>query len=109
MLCSVSVAGPAWEDSGLVFVDERGAALRPERVSWAFRRLVRAAGLPPIGLHGMRHSFATIGLDAGVDVLYLAETLGHSSPAITQNIYQHTRPERLRAAVDTIARAFEGG
>jgi integrase len=39
---------------------------------------------------------------------YFAEILGHSSPAITRKIYQHKRPDRLRAAVDTTAAAFDG-
>jgi integrase len=34
--------------------------------------------------------------------------LGHSSPAITQAIYQHTRPERLRRAAEAIADAIGG-
>jgi hypothetical protein len=57
-----------------------------------FWTLVKKAGVPPLTLHGLRHTFATIGLDEGIDVLYIAEVLGHASPAITQSIYQHTRP-----------------
>jgi integrase len=48
-----------------------------------------------------------VGLEAGVDVLYVAELLGHSSPAITQSIYQHTRRDRL-AAAETIGEAILG-
>jgi len=69
---------------------------------------VEAAGFPPLTFHGMRHTFATIGLDAGVDVLYVAELLGHSSPAITQNIYQHSRKDRLTGAAQAIADALGG-
>jgi integrase len=58
--------------------------------------------------HGLRHSFATLGLDAGADVLDVAALLGHSSPAITQAIYQHTRPERLRKAAASIAESIFG-
>jgi integrase len=47
-------AGPAYSPTGLVFVDELGAALRPNRVSAAFGRLIKDAGLPPLGLHGLR-------------------------------------------------------
>jgi integrase len=51
-------------------------------------------------------TLATVGLDAGVDVLYVAELLGHSSPAITMNVYQHTRPERLAGAARAITEAL---
>ena len=53
-------------------------------------RLVREAGLPRITLHGPRHSCATGALEAGVEVLYVAEPLG-TAPAITQSVYQHVR------------------
>ena len=68
---------------------------------------MKAAGLPPLTLHGLRHTFATIGLEAGVDVLYVAEMLGHSSPAITQGVYQHVRRDRLNAAMQAITEAID--
>jgi integrase len=101
-------AGAAYADQGLVFSDEIGDPLRPDTVTAGFRRHVKAAGLPHLTPHGLRHTFATVGLEAGVDVLYVAELLGHSSPAITQSIYQHTRRDRLAAAAETIGEAILG-
>jgi integrase len=101
-------AGEAYEDRGLVFAGELGDPLEPETVSKTFTRLVARSGLRPLSLHGLRHTFATLGLEAGVDVLEVAAVLGHSSPAITQAVYQHTRPERKRAAVDTIGAVIFG-
>jgi integrase len=101
-------AGSAYTDLGLVFADELGGYLSPSGTSKAFGRQVKAAGLPRITLHQVRHSFATIALEQGIDVLYVSELLGHSSAAITQTVYQHSRPERVRAAVDTISKAIEG-
>ena len=75
---------------------------------WEGRRSEPAAWGSPIGLHGLRHTFATVGLDAGIDVLYVAELLGHSSPAITMNVYQHVRRERLAGAAQAIADALGG-
>jgi len=49
-----------------------------------------------------------VALEAGVDVLYVSAMLGHSSPAITQTIYQHARPERLRRASEAIEGAIFG-
>jgi integrase len=39
-------------------------------------------------------------------VLYMSELLGHSSPAITQAVYQHVRTERLEAAVQAMSDAI---
>ena len=101
-------AGPAYEDKDLVFADEIGDPHSPDMISSSFRSLVKAAGLPRLTPHGLRHSFATIGLDSGADVLDVAAMLGHSSPTITQAIYQHTRPERLRRAAEAIDSAISG-
>lgn len=101
-------AGPAHQDRDLVFADEIGDPLSPDMISATFRRLAKDAGLPRLTPHGLRHSFATIGLDCGADVLDVAAMLGHSSPAITQAIYQHTRTERLQRAADAIGDAILG-
>jgi integrase len=61
---------------------------------------------PDTWLRTRRSGFATVGLDAGVDVLYVAEMLGHSSPAITQAVYQHTGRDRLTRAAETIGEAI---
>ena len=87
---------------------ELGAPLSSGATSKAFTRAIGRGGLRPITLHGLRHTFATLGLEARVDVLEVAAVLGHSSPAITQGIYQHTRPERKRDAVDRIGREIFG-
>ena len=51
--------GPRWEDSGLVFTWPDGRPLHPERFSRWFEQHARAAGLPRIRLHDLRHSYAT--------------------------------------------------
>jgi integrase len=52
--------GPTWDESGLVFTRQDGAALHPEYVTRHFERLARDAGLPPIRLHDFRHGAATL-------------------------------------------------
>jgi integrase len=97
--------GPAWTDTGLVFIREDGQVLHPERVSKRFKRLVQDAGLPPITLHGLRHSYATAALAAGEPLKVVSERLGHASTSITANLYQHVLPsmdERTANAVATL-------
>jgi site-specific recombinase XerD len=66
-----------------------------------YERLLIAAGLRKKGrrVHVARHSFATLVLEAGTDIVTLSELLGHSSIAIT-NIYVRANPERMMAAVE---------
>jgi len=68
----------------------------------------RMAGVCRRNRGGTCDTFATIGLDQGVDVLYVAEMLGHSSPAITMGVYQHVRRDRLNAAMAQITEAIDG-
>ena len=65
--------------------------------------LAEDAGLPQIRLHDLRHSYATAALEAGVPLKVVSERLGHSSIAITGDIYSHVRPEIHQAAADKVA------
>lgn len=85
-------AGTAWEESGYLFVDELGRPYRPETLSRNFKKLATEAGLPKIRLHDARHTAASLMLAAGEPPKVVAEILGHSSPVITMNIYQHLIP-----------------
>jgi integrase len=95
--------GEAWQDHGLVFTREDGTPLRPAFVSKAFARLATSAGLPSLTLHGLRHSYATAGLAAGVPVKVMSERLGHANTAITSDLYQHVLPAMDAAAAATVA------
>jgi integrase len=44
----------------------------------------------------------------GIDTVYVSAVLGHSTPAITANVYQHARPERLDQAVLQVGNAIFG-
>lgn len=51
------------------------------------------AAAPKDGFHVLRHTYASIMLEAGESVVTLARWLGHSSPAITLGYYAHFMPE----------------
>jgi integrase len=96
-------AGPAWQDTGLVFAREDGSILHPQTLSGAFERAAKAAGLPAIGIHGLRHSHASLGLAAGLPLVIMSERLGHSSVALTGDVYSHSLPAQHQAAADQVA------
>jgi integrase len=79
--------GAAWRDSGLVFTRGDGRPLRPEYVTRHFQRLAADAGLAVIRLHDLRHTNASIALAAGVDIKVVSDRLGHSTTAITADLY----------------------
>jgi len=95
--------GSAGEDSGLVFTREDGSQLHPDMASSAFERISRAAGLPPIRLHDLRHTAASLALQAGVPLKVVSEQLGHSSLAITADTYTSVLPAVAQAAAEAVA------
>jgi integrase len=71
--------------------------------SKTFQRLAKAAKLPVIRLHDLRHSYATASHEAGVPLKVVQERLGYASIAITADVYSHVRPEVDQAAADKVA------
>ena len=100
--------GPAWQDHGLVFVDQVGVPPHPETMTRWWRESVARAGLPPIRLHDARHTAATMLLRAGVPVKVVAQRLGHADVAVTMRVYQHVTAQDDRSAADATGRALGG-
>lgn len=95
--------GEAWIESGRLFTQENGAALRPSSVTHQFDKEVAAAGLPPIRFHDLRHVAATLALAAGVDMKVVQEMLGHASLSVTSDLYSLVLPELFEAAAEATA------
>ena len=93
-------AGDQWTDSGLVFTTEFGRPVDPRNFLRVIEDAARAAGVQGVGVHTLRHSAAVGWLEAGVHIKAVADMLGHSSIAITGDIYGHTSDGTARAAVD---------
>jgi integrase len=85
-------AGPNWANEDLVFTRPDGRALHPEYVRRRFDRRMQRAGLPRIRFHDLRHTHATLALQAGVHPNVVSERLGHTTVAMTLDIYSHTIP-----------------
>ena len=101
-------AGSAWQDrAGQVFTDAVGRPLNPTAVSHAFRVAADRLALP-VRLHDLRHTAATLMLGAGVPLKVVSETLGHSSIAVTADVYAHVTPQLRREAADAMDRALGG-
>ena len=93
----------SWSETGYIFTTEEGQPLDPHRTSKAFERHLRAAALPRIPLHGLRHTYATLALSSGVNPRIVSGRLGHSTVALTLDIYSHVLPQADQEAADRIA------
>jgi integrase len=103
------VAGELWEGGEYLFCDERGHPYHPQRFTQMLAAKAKAAKLPPVKVHALRHGHATAGLEAGVDMKVMSERLGHSSIQVTADIYQHVSAAVDQAAAYKVAAAIDGG
>jgi integrase len=89
-----------------VFTREDGRPLRSQYAARHFHALAQQSGLRPIRLHDLRHTNATLALQAGVALKVVSERLGHSQIGVTANLYTHVNDIVGRAAAAKIAGAF---
>lgn len=72
----------------------------PRSFQKLYKKLLKENELPDHKFHAIRHTFATRGLELGIDIKTLSELLGHSSVSITLNIYAHSLLEQKKAAIE---------
>jgi integrase len=97
--------GASYTDSGLVITTEDGRLMHPETLSGLFVRQAKRAGLPPIRLHDLRHSVASILLARGIHPKVVSEQLGHATIALTLDTYSHVIPSLQQEAAAVVAAA----
>lgn len=105
--------GAGYHDEGYVFCQPDGQPYHPERFSREFDRNQRYFNrdhpderIPAITLHGLRHTWATLALSAGIDIKIVSERLNHSSTHITREIYTHVTPPMQSDAAERVAALF---
>lgn len=101
-------AGEKWQDRSIVFCNIYGGFFNPAKVLVLFQKLLEDAGLPHIRFHDLRHSAATILLDARVHLKAVQELLGHSTIATTADIYSHLSSGVQQEVADKMDDLFKG-
>ncbi|HEY1391522.1 MAG TPA: tyrosine-type recombinase/integrase [Ktedonobacterales bacterium] len=95
-------AGDQWRDYDLVFPSLLGGPIDPGTVNSALHTALHLAGLPRIRVHDLRHRAATLLLEQGTHPKIVQDLLGHSSIAITLDIYSHVTPRLHKEAAMTM-------
>lgn len=101
-------AGSLWHEDGFVFTTETGRPVDPRNALRALYGAARDARLDGARLHTLRHSAASTMLAAGVPLRAVSDVLGHSSVAITGDVYGHVSPDLARDALDRLSDALGG-
>ena len=78
----------------------------PAAVRKRLTAILERAGCKRVRFHDLRHTFATLALENGMDVKTLSAMLGHVSAATTLDIYTHITDDMQRAAAENIDRGI---
>jgi integrase len=93
--CGVKLSGDSF-----VFAQPDGSPIKPGSITNEWKRLVKKHALPRIRFHDLRHTHATAMLASGVHPKIASERLGHSSIAITLDLYSHVLPNMQADAIE---------
>lgn len=99
--------GIDFNESTHIFCMPTGKVYDPRTYEDLFKRTLKAAALPGINFHALRHTFATRALEAGMDIKVLSSILGHAQASTTLNLYAHALPDHKRDSMDKM-RSFYG-
>ncbi len=94
--------GDLWHDNDLLFPSWNGELLRPDTLTSWFSSFIRRHSLPPVTIHGLRHTNATLLIAAGTNLRTASGRLGHSQASTTANIYAHAIQSADAAAADAL-------
>ena len=95
-------------NSPWVFPSPNGGQISPDSVLHMLHRVLKRAGLPKVRFHDLRHTFATLALQNGVDVKTVSGMLGHFSAGFTLDTYAHITSAAQRQAAQTMGSVLAG-
>ncbi len=95
-------------NSEYVFPSPNGGPISPDSVNHMLQRVLERAGLPKVRFHDLRHTFATIALQNGVDIKTVSGMLGHYSAGFTLDTYAHVTTAAQKEAANTMGSVLIG-
>lgn len=99
--------GDEYQDQwGLLVCHRDGSPVRPSQLRYDYEKLIKRTGLPYIRFHDIRHSFATNIWELGFDIKDVQELLGHSTIAVTGDIYTHMRENKKKVVMAGFSEAM---
>ena len=85
-----------------VFPSPNGGPISPDSVRHMLHRVLERAGVSKVRFHDLRHTFATIALQNGVDIKTLSSMLGHFSAGFTLDTYAHVTTSAQKEAAQAM-------
>ena len=95
-------------DNDLVFARIDGRYLDSRAVSEQFLRLLKKYDIPKVRFHDLRHTYATLLMESGVQAKVVQELMGHSSISTTLDIYTHVSEDLKTESIRGVETVFQG-
>lgn len=95
-----------WRTNDSLVFDRAGEPWNPNTFGTEFAKRARKMKLPPVRLHDLRHSYASLMLESGVDLKTVSQALGHSTIRITADTYAHVTPAMQQSAAERLNHAI---
>ena len=81
-----------------------GTYYDPKTITHRLHRIQKRAGVPQIRFHDLRHSFATLSIEQGMDIKTISHMLGHTDAGFTMNTYMHVTDAMQQNVADTMGK-----
>nr|AFN84576.1 integrase family protein [uncultured bacterium scaffold00056] len=91
-----------------VFSSPGGGPISPDSVRHMLHRVLERAGMEKIRYHDLRHTFATLAIQNGVDIKTVSQMLGHYSAGFTLDTYAHVTTAMQRDAAAKVGSFLQG-
>lgn len=82
-----------------IICTQKYTPLYPRNLQRTFDHMLKDAGIPHMGLHALRHTFASLLIRKGIDIKIVSELLGHADVTFTYNTYVHIINEQKNKAI----------
>lgn len=96
-------SGDKWKGSNFVFVQETGEPMHPDSVTDWLSKFSARHKLPHINPHAFRHTYASVLISKGIDIVTVSKSLGHEKVSTTIDIYAELMKQASEEAAECIA------
>ncbi|MEK5141449.1 MULTISPECIES: site-specific integrase [Paenibacillus] len=103
-----NMLGSTYDNAGYVYSHDNGKPYRVNSVTEQFKTFLEKQQLPKIRLHDLRHSFASVLYNQGMDLKAISEALGHSDIGTTNKIYTHRFDKTHKNTINAMSEALNG-
>jgi integrase len=92
-----------WMDNDRLFTTAYGTPIHPDTVTGWFDKFIKRIDIPKVTVHGLRHTFISLLISKGIDIVTVADLAGHSQASTTVNMYAHSLQSKKAEAISEIS------